>query len=88
MKILAICGSGIGTSMIMKTNLKKIIEKLGLEVEEINSVSLEEGKKLLNSFDLVIASEKLLKELGENPKIKPLKNLLDIEELESILKSI
>ena len=37
MKILAICASGVGTSMIMKKNIKELVEKLGIEVEEVKS---------------------------------------------------
>ncbi|WP_455515222.1 PTS sugar transporter subunit IIB, partial [Pseudostreptobacillus sp.] len=81
MKILAICASGVGTSMIMKKNIKELVEKLGLEVEEVKSSGLEESKKIIDKFDLVFCSEKLAKELEANPKIKVLKNLLDVNEL-------
>ena len=72
MKILAICASGIGTSMIMKKNIKELVEKLGIEVEEVKSSGLEESKKIIDKFDLVFCSEKLAKELEANPKIKVL----------------
>ena len=68
MKILAICASGVGTSMIMKKNIKELVEKLGIEVEEVKSSGLEESKKIIDKFDLVFCSEKLAKELEANPK--------------------
>ena len=86
MKILAICASGVGTSMIMKKNIKELVEKLGIEVEEVKSSGLEESKKIIDKFDLVFCSEKLVKELEANPKIKVLKNLLDINELKNYLQ--
>ena len=88
MKILAICASGIGTSMIMKKNIKELVEKLGLEVEEVKSSGLEESKKIIDKFDLVFCSEKLAKELEANPKIKVLKNLLDVNELKTYLQEL
>lgn len=88
MKILAICASGIGTSMIMKKNIKELVEKLGLEVEEVKSSGLEESKKIIDKFDLVFCSEKLAKELEANPKIKVLKNLLDVNELKNYLQEL
>ena len=57
MKILAICASGVGTSMIMKKNIKELVEKLGIEVEEVKSSGLEESKKIIDKFDLVFCSE-------------------------------
>ena len=74
MKILAICASGVGTSMIMKKNIKELVEKLGIEIEEVKSSGIEESKKIIDKFDLVFCSEKLAKELEANPKIKVLKN--------------
>ena len=88
MKILAICASGVGTSMIMKKNIKELVEKLGIEVEEVKSSGLEESKKIIDKFDLVFCSEKLAKELETNPKIKVLKNLLDVNELKNYLQEL
>ncbi len=88
MKILAICASGVGTSMIMKKNIKELVEKLGIEVEEVKSSGLEESKKIIDKFDLVFCSEKLAKELEANPKIKVLKNLLDVNELKNHLQEL
>ena len=88
MKILAICASGVGTSMIMKKNIKELVEKLGIEVEEVKSSGLEESKKIIDKFDLVFCSEKLVKELEANPKIKVLKNLLDVNELKNYLQEL
>ena len=88
MKILAICASGVGTSMIMKKNIKELVEKLGIEVEEVKSSGLEESKKIIDKFDLVFCSEKLAKELEANPKIKVLKNLLDFNELKNYLQEL
>lgn len=88
MKILAICASGVGTSMIMKKNIKELVEKLGIEIEEVKSSGLEESKKIIDKFDLVFCSEKLAKELEANPKIKVLKNLLDVNELKNYLQEL
>ena len=88
MKILAICASGVGTSMIMKKNIKELVEKLGIEIEEVKSSGIEESKKIIDEFDLVFCSEKLAKELEANPKIKVLKNLLDVNELKKYLQEL
>lgn len=89
MKILAVCGSGVGTSMIMKTKLKKLLEDLKVEVEEVSSVGLEEAKKIISKYDVVVSSTKIAKELEAGAKkLVSLKNLLDDSELEEEVKKI
>ena len=68
--------------------IKELVEKLGIEVEEVKSSGLEESKKIIDKFDLVFCSEKLAKELEANPKIKVLKNLLDVNELKNYLQEL
>lgn len=88
MKILAVCGSGVATCMIMKNKLEEIIKVLGLEIEEFNSCGLEEAKETLSNYDVVVCSEKLSKELDGAKKLVALKNMLDDLELETKLKEI
>lgn len=33
MKIMAVCGSGLGSSFMMEMNIKKVLAKLGVEAE-------------------------------------------------------
>lgn len=88
MKILAVCGSGIGTSMIMKTKLKKVLENLKIVDVEIESKSLDESKNKLDGYDYIICSDKIAKQLGESDNIIALGNLLDDFELEEKLSKI
>ena len=43
MKILAVCGSGMGTSMIMKMKVAQVLKKLDVDAD-VNSCSLGEAK--------------------------------------------
>lgn len=86
MKILAVCGSGIGTSMVLKTKLKHIFEDMNLKVDEIATSNLEDSKALLKKYDLVFCSEKLGSHLGEAKNIVLIKNLLDDSEIISAIK--
>ena len=72
-KVLAVCGSGMGTSMIMKLKVGKVLQKLGVQAD--------------SNYDLVLASTHIASELkgGPNTKIIGLLNLLDEKELESKL---
>lgn len=46
MKVLAVCGSGMGTSMIMKMKMKKVLDKLGIQAS-VNSCSRVKLKLIL-----------------------------------------
>ena len=86
MKVLAVCGSGMGTSMIMKMKVAQVLKKLNVDAD-VNSCSLGEAKSGLSNYDLVLASTHIASELkgGPNTKIIGLLNLLDEKELESKL---
>ena len=85
-KVLAVCGSGMGTSMIMKMKVSQVLKKLNVDAD-VNSCSLGEAKSGLSNYDLVLASTHIASELkgGPNTKIIGLLNLLDEKELESKL---
>lgn len=86
LKIVAVCGMGMGTVFLIKMNIEKILKELKVpaEVEATNISSLSIGPVA----DLIVASidfEKVL--AGKNiPKIF-LRNLLDIQELRSKLEA-
>ena len=33
MKIMAVCGSGLGSSFMLEMNIKKVLKKIGVEAE-------------------------------------------------------
>ena len=86
-KVLAVCGSGMGTSMIMKMKVGKVLQKLGIQAD-VSSCSVGEAKSGLANYDVVLSSTHISGELkgGPNTKIIGLLNLLDERELEEKLK--
>ncbi len=46
-KVLAACGAGIGSSMIIKRKIQKVFDKLGVEVE-ITHASIGSAKTEVN----------------------------------------
>ena len=69
MKVLAVCGSGMGTSMIMKLKVSQLLQKLGIQAD-VNSCSLGEAKSGLSNYDLVLASTHIVPELKAGPNTK------------------
>lgn len=84
LKVVAVCGMGMGTVFLIKMNLEKIFKELGIPAEVIasNISSLSLGA----DTDLIVASMDFEKVLKDKPLRKIfLKNLIDKEELKSKL---
>lgn len=83
LKILAVCGNGMGTSTMMKIKAKGILDKNNIPCI-CENCSIGQAKSSLGSYDLVLASTHLASQLKENAKTKiiALKNILDIKEME------
>ncbi|UVD81881.1 PTS sugar transporter subunit IIB [Mycoplasma iguanae] len=88
LKIVAACGNGMGTSMIIKLKVQKICKALGIEAD-IEALSMGQSKGLTASVDIIISSTHLSSEFNHNQKAKivGVKNLMDEKEIESALKA-
>lgn len=88
MNVLAVCGSGMGTSMIMKMKMKKVLEKLGIQAN-VSSCSVAEARSNLNGKDIIVCSVHMEKELKVTPPtiLIGVQNMLNEAELEEKLKA-
>lgn len=84
MKIMAVCGSGLGSSFMLEMNAKKVIKKLGLEaqVEHSDLASVTE-----NSADLFIMGKDIaLSSSISKDKLIILDSIISMPELEEKMK--
>ena len=60
MKIMAVCGHGIGSSFMMEMNIKKVLPKLGIEAEvahtDLASVSVDDADIFVMGRDIAASS--------------------------------
>lgn len=84
LKILCICGNGMGTSTILKINLKKIASKYNIDAD-INSCAAGEAMGYINGIDLIITAPEWAKIIPTTSKAKiaTTKNLINMNELET-----
>ena len=86
LKVLAVCGNGMGTSMIMKMKVSNVLKRLNIQAN-VDSCSMGEAKSAIGNYNLILASVHIAKELDANKAtIIGLLNLLDEKELEEKLK--
>lgn len=89
-KLLAVCGNGMGTSMLMKIKAKGILDKNNIQ-NSCENCSIGQAKSAISQYDIVISSTHLASQLTPNSKTKiiALKNILDVKEMETkILESL
>ncbi len=59
LKVIAACGSGMGSSQIIKMKLEKAFKKLGVDAE-IYHTNVGDAKSQANNFDVVFCSASLV----------------------------
>lgn len=84
MKVLAACGSGMGSSQIIKIKLANVFRKMDIPVE-IHHCAVGEAKTLAKSYDIVFCSLALVDVFDgltlPNTTIIGLQNLLSEKEI-------
>ena len=83
MKVLAACGSGMGSSQIIKMKLTNVFRKLNIPL--VHHCAVSEAKSSAKNYDLVVISSALLEVFDgldlPNTKIVGLQNLLSEKEM-------
>lgn len=86
MKILAVCGMGLGSSMVLKLTLGKVLKQVGLsadvEVTDIGSAHSQQA-------DLIVTSAELAERLaGTHIPVIVIKNYVDQKEMKDKLLAV
>lgn len=81
MKIIAVCGMGIGTSVLLKLNADKVLRILGVEAT-VEAVDVSTAKRASVDAQIVLTTPELVDSLkGLNAEIIPINHFFDLEEL-------
>ncbi|MGL1892544.1 MAG: PTS sugar transporter subunit IIB [Spirochaetaceae bacterium] len=86
-KVLAICGNGMGTSLVIKMKVKKYLDANNIKAEML-SCSLAEAKGFISQgIDIALCSAQLAKNVDapERTTLLGLKNLMDDKEFGPLL---
>ncbi len=87
MKILAVCGFGVGSSMVLKMTLDKACRKLGIDIDventDITSARGMSCDAIFTSFDLADSLRKVVQ-----VPVFPIMRYMNIEEVTESLKKL
>ncbi|WP_073998593.1 PTS sugar transporter subunit IIB [Anaerococcus urinomassiliensis] len=85
MKVLAVCGFGVGSSMILKMSAEKALRNLNIE-GDVENTDLSGARG--TDVDLILTSNELANELKSsvNVPVIPIMKYMDVNEVESKIK--
>lgn len=85
MKIVAICGAGIGTSGILKVNAERVLERLGLDAD-VTAADIASVATAASDAQIILTSPELVDRIGPtNADVIVVQNYFDLDELEQKL---
>jgi len=84
-KIVAVCGMGIGTSVLLKMNTEKVLRKLGVQAD-ISAADVTVAHAVAQDADILLTSAELADEFaGTHPEIVVINNFTNLAEIEAKL---
>lgn len=87
MKILAVCGMGLGTGLLLRMQAEKALKELGIDAD-LEVADIGTARALASSADLILTSEELAAQLGQvKPKIVTIDNFIDLREMVTKLRA-
>lgn len=87
MKIVAVCGMGIGTSVLLKMNAEKVLQDLGIDAD-IEAADIGVARGAAQTAQIVLTSEELASEIGDVPaEVIVIENFFDLDEIHKKLSA-
>lgn len=87
MKIVAVCGMGIGTSVLLKMNAEKVLQDLGIDAD-IEAADIGVARGAAQTADVVLTSAELAPEIGDVPaEVIVIENFFDLDEIHKKLST-
>ena len=84
MKIMAICGSGLGSSFMVEMNIKKVLKKMGVEAEVEHS---DLSSATPGAADVFVMAKDIADSASVPAEQLVVSNIIDINELEAKLRA-
>lgn len=90
MRIIAVCGLGVGTSAILQVNIERVLERLGLSAE-VSASGLDALSTHAADAQVVVTSSELADQVrqvlaGSFAEITVVDNYFDLDEIEGVIE--
>ena len=89
MKILAVCGMGLGSALLLRMLVEKAVKKLNIEAD-VTVADISTARGAGSDADIIVTSAELAEQLGSvKGKIITIKNYVDVNEMtEKLSKAV
>jgi len=85
-KVVAICGAGVGTSAILKVNAERVLERLDIDAD-VSASDVASLSSTAADAQVILTSPELVDRIGDtNADIVVIENYFDLDELERKLE--
>jgi len=86
MRIVVVCGMGIGTSILLKMTAEKALRAMDIDAD-VEAADIGTARGAARTANIVLTSADLVEEIGEIPaKIIVINNFTDVNEVTEKLK--
>jgi len=86
MKIVAICGAGIGSSSILKVNAERALANLGLEAD-VTAADISSVRTVAADAQVILTSAEFVEAIGRTfADVIVIENYFDLQELTAKLE--
>lgn len=87
MKILTVCGMGLGTGLLLRMNTEAALKTIGVEDASVEVADISTAKGMGASADIVLTSSELAEQLGPvKGTLVTVTNFFDKGEIERKLR--
>ncbi len=81
MKILAVCGMGLGSGLLLRMQAEKALKELGVKAD-VEVCDMGSARAMAQTADLIVTSNELAQQIGNvKPPIVTISNFIDLKEM-------
>ena len=84
--IMCCCGSGLGSSMLVRMNVEKVLKQIGIENVDVSHSPVSDETE--GAADLFVVGKDLAEFVSTLSNVIVLDNIMDMNELETKLKEV
>jgi len=87
-KILAVCGMGLGSGLLLRMQAEKALRQLGIVDADLEVADIGSARAMAQTADLIITSNELAEQLGKvKPRVVTISNFVDLKEMVENLRA-
>ena len=87
MKILAVCGMGLGSGLLLRMQAEKALRQLGIKAD-VEVADIGSARAAAQTANLILTTAELAQQIGQvKPPIVTIRNFIDLNEMVEKLRA-